>query len=419
MGVEKILTWVGSIDTDPIYSAFTSVSSTGHAQSGLCTYCGKPNFKVCRQSACFGRICQQTWEHAVDELGLRTNQGVPRLAMFGNITAADGTVLVAQGQPINDAFTLELIGAAYNLRALLADLIWNGDPANNLGGYMEFPGLLLLINTGKRDALSGLTCDALDSYVRSYGNAVIGQAGAPSILAEMAGMVRSIRYRIQTANLNPDSAQQYFVVHPRLWDQVAQAVACEYGLVCAQAPGAAAAVTNDAMALADFRDDMLNGMFVRIDGRNYPVILDSVMPSTAGYFGSETIFCGQIAFLTTSVEGETILWGEYQDFNQTMAAELAFFRQMFGFQPWAITDGGRFYYTYDLSGGTCFDAKVIGKPRLKCTMPQFQGRLTGVCALPLGTYPDYTGSGGIYEVGGGATTSPIQTLYGECASVYD
>jgi hypothetical protein len=417
IGVERILTWVGSVETDPTYSALTGISSSGYSQSGKCTDCGTPDFTVCRQSACFGRICQQTYEHAVDDLGLFTNKGVPRKALFGDITLPDGTVLVAQGQPIMDAFTLELIGAGYNVRTLLADLIWNGDPANNVGGYMEFPGLLRIINTGKLDVFSGLLCPALDSYIMSYGNAVIGQAGSPSILAYMAGLVRSVRYRISGINKNPDAAQMYFVMHPRLWDQVAQAVACEYGLVCPQ--DGAASTQNDAMAIADFRDDMLNNYYVRIDGRRIPVVLDNVMPSTPGYFGSQTMFCGQIALLTTEVEGETILWGEYQDFDVTMGPELAWFRRMFGAQPWAVTDGGRFYYAYEVSGGTCFDAKVIAKPRLKCTMPQLQGRITGVCAVPLGTYPSYTGSGDIYERAGGASTSPTATLYGECASIYD
>jgi hypothetical protein len=54
------------------------------------------------------------------------------------------------------------------------------------------------------------------------------------------------------------------------------------------------------------------------------------------------------------------------------------------------------------------------KPRVRMLMPQLAGRLTNVCCVPIGTYPDVTGSGGIYEVGGGATTTPPNYLYGDC-----
>jgi hypothetical protein len=51
------------------------------------------------------------------------------------------------------------------------------------------------------------------------------------------------------------------------------------------------------------------------------------------------------------------------------------------------------------------------------SMPQLSGRITNVCCIPAfgpEQYPDASGSGGVYEVDGGVTTSPEEYLYGEC-----
>ncbi len=411
IGIESWLTWVSSNIESPIYDALTSIQSSGYSQSGMCTDCGTPSFAECAQTACFGRVCQMTNEHALDQLGMRMNPGVPRMALFGNITDAAGNVLIAQGQPIQDAFTLEIMAAAYNLRHLVAQYMWSGNPANNAGGHWEFPGFQILVNTGKTDALTGLACDGLDSYVWSYG-AVIGAAGAGSIVDYFTAAYRSLRFRMEAAGLDSRTADMRIWMHPRHWDCVADAYACSYGLTCTNM---GAATRNDAMAIAAFRDQMRAEMFVPIDGDRVPVGLDSQIPLTAVSVGSDTGFRGDIYFLTKEIDGRTIIWGEYQNLQQTASATLAWFRRMFGSSPIAVTDGGRYFVAPTTEGGLCVDARVFVKPRLLIRMPQFQGRITNVTCVPLGTYPDVTGSGGIYERGGGPSTKPYLYLYGDCS----
>ncbi|NIQ81014.1 MAG: hypothetical protein GTN93_23540, partial [Anaerolineae bacterium] len=231
IGIESWLTWVASDIESPIYDALTQIESSGYAQSGMCTDCGRPSFRECAQTACFGRVCQMTNEHALDQLGMRMNPGVPRMALFGNITDAAGNVLIPQGQPIQDAFTLEVMGAAYNLRHLVAQYLWTGNPANNLGGHWEFPGFQIIVNTGKVDALTGIACNGLDSYLFPY-NAIIGAAGAGSIVDFFTSAYRTLRFRMEGGGFDARSADMRIWMHPRHWDCVADAYACLYGLVC-------------------------------------------------------------------------------------------------------------------------------------------------------------------------------------------
>lgn len=420
-GYMAALRWVPTIIENEIVDSLTDIQSSGYAQSTDCASCGTPTFKKCAQTTCFGRICQGTEEISVDRIGLRANVNVPEKALFGSIRDPMGGVVVAQGQPITDYFALQAIGAAYNLRRIVGGLIWTGDPANNADSYEEFTGFDLLINTGKRDSRSGIACNALDSIIVNYGSNVVGAAGSPNIVSSVSSIVRSIRYRMTTMGLNPDAATIDIVMHPTLWDCVASAWACDYGLQCNSFTTSVSHVmNNDALMLAELRNKFIANERLPIDGREYPVYLDNSIPVTNTPIGNETARCSGIRVITKSVPGipagsaspggGIITWGEYQNLAVTTRS----ITQALGNVPFRVTDGGRFLVSWDFEGGQCFDVKTVVKPRLRMSMPQFSGRVTNVCCLPIGTYPDVTGSGGVYEVDGGPSTSPAAYLYGDC-----
>ena len=421
-GYAGALRWVGTNLENEIVDSITRIHSSGYAQSTDCADCGTPTIQKCAQATCFGRICQGTEEMAIDRIGLHANVNVPTKALYGNITDPMGGIVIRQGQPINDLFTLQVLAAAYNLRRRVGTLLWNGNPANNLGGYEEFTGFDLLINTGKSDARSGLACDALDSTIVAFGNNVVGAAGAPNIVSSVSSVMRSIRYRIMTAGLNEDAAEIDIVMHPTLWDCVASAWACDYGLQCNSWTSAGLReMINDGLATAELRDKFIRTRRLPIDGREYPVYLDNGIAVTNRPVGKETSRCSDIYVITKSVPGippgsaspggGIITWGEFQDFNVTTRSVM---QQIGSGVPFRVTDGGRFIVTSDWANGVCFDVKTIVKPRMRMSMPQLAGRVTNVCCIPLGTYPDVTGSGGTYEVDGGPTTSPAAYLYGDC-----
>jgi len=406
IGVERALYWQGSDVQHPLYESLVWMGSSGYDQATKCAACGTPHFHQCTQSAVFGRACQQTNEHAIDDIGLRANVNVPRVAMFGNITDPAGNVLLQEGQPIKDMFTMELAGAGYNLRYRVGWLLWNGNPVNSVGGAIQPPGIPIIVNTGKIDVRNGMACDALDSQIVPY-NQIVGAAGATPISDVLFRVTRSVDYRIQGMNKNTADTTQFFVVHPRTWDCVARQIVCEYGLVCATATD-----RNDAWDMREMYNRIKSSLSIPVDGKWYPVVLDNIMPSTPVPVGTATGFTSDIYFFTTVLEGMTIFWGEYQDFQKTASATIAWFRSQFGSTPVTVSDGGRFMWAPTTHGGFCFDARVLTKPRLVCKMPQLQGRVTGVTCVPTGSYPDVTGSGGTYELDGGLSRKPYLGLYG-------
>ncbi len=416
IGLEAELSFFGSDVQTPFYDSLMYIGSSGYAQATLCGDCGKPSFKEAVQSACFGRLCQQTNEHAVDMIGMKATFATRRVALFNPVTDAAGNIVIPKGSEIQDKFLLEVAGMGYGLRNRVATELWTGNPVNNLGGHWEAPGLLLIINTGKTDAASGIATPGLDSYVATFGNAVIGAVGSPSIVSAMAAMVRSVMFRASSANLNTGTFDDMFVLHPRHWDCVADAWACEYGLKC-QNTTVSAETRNDSMSLAKIRDEIRNTMSLPVDGRRIKVVLDSQLPSTPVPYGNVNAWRGSIIYLVRSIEGEMILWGEYQDFNKTFGASMAWLKSMVGNVPLTITDGGRFIIAGDYHNGLCFDARVLTKTRYISRMPWLLGRLDDVACVPLGTYPDVTGSGGLYDKQGGTQFKPYLGIYGDCGNL--
>ncbi len=410
LGVERILRWMPSIDDNPIYDSLVSISTTTTAQETGCADCGKPILRECAQTYCWGRICQQTNEVQADTLGMRMNQGVPRLALFGDVKDAGGNVLVARGSQITDRFTLDLAAAAYNLRLDMATLNISGNPASNAGGRLQPSGLQLIINTGKVDVLTNTACNAMDSVLLDYLSNTVGAVGAPSIVAYVTALVHSIQYRLQGAGFSEDGAEIYIVMHPTAWECVARAWACEYALTC----NTGGTQTSSMDEITRRYVQYVKERRLPIDGRDYAVVLDTQIPVTPNGAGR----CSDIYVLTTSVDGQQVLWGEYQNFAETFGKVAAWFRATFGATNIGVSDGGRFMWAPTVSGGFCFDARVLAKWRLVALMPWTSGRVQNVCCSPLGVFPDVTGSGGLYEVDGGVYIKPGLTLYGDCNSIY-
>lgn len=413
MGFEGVLHWYGTRNENPVYQSLVYVGTTTTDQAGVCADCGKPIELRCAQSACFGRLCQQTNEVVFDDVGVRANENVPTLLMFGNITDAAGNVLIANGQPIDDIFIKNLAEAAYNLRLDNSTVLWDGNPSANTAGRWEYPGFNMLVNTGKTDVATGEDCPLLDSWLLNYGNLQVGALNSPSILAYVSRLIRQLRFRASGAGLDPETMTTYIVMPYNLWHCVAEAAACEYGLVCSQ--NVAAQTRNDAMALARTRDAYISGMYLTIDGKNYPVVLDTQIPQTFTSIGNTNVVCADIYAITTHINDKEITYGEFQDFDQTAKASLAWFRKTFGADIISVTDGGRFAVAPTTFGGFCYDARILTKPRVMMLMPWLSGRVQNVCCHVLGgAFPDVTGSGGIYDERDGAQWWPPNYFYGPC-----
>lgn len=410
IGFEKVLQWTGTNTEREFVDAWTDITISAGEQSTVCGDCQTATMQACAQFYCFGRFCRQSQELQFDRLGVRANSSIPIKNLFGNITAADGTVLVPQGSAITDDFYTQTAMVGYAIRLRNAQLLWTGNSINNAGAYQEYNGFQTLVNTGKFDAYTQLACNAIDSFLLNYSNNSPQADGALAIRTYFHRMVGQFRIRANRAGLDWDTAQMYIVMTPNMWECIARVYACSGVDLCGTFNLAQNQNNVDANQAQMRYEEYLRTLMLPIDGRMHPVVLDSQIPETAGQANG---ICSDIYFITTDISGRTITYGNYQNFNQTYGRVRNEMVSMFGSDDIAITDNGRFALVRDNTRG-CFDVQAYTKPRLVLEMPQLTGRIRNVCCNVTGEpYPDVTGSGRVYEKGGGRTITPVPTLYGQ------
>jgi len=409
IGYEKVLTWVGTDTEREFVDAWSDIDITAGEQSTVCGNCQTASMRACAQFYCFGRFCRQSQELQFDRIGLRANSGVPIKNLFGSITGPDGGVLVPQGAPLTDDFYVQTALVGYALRLRNAQLLWSGNPINNAGAYAEHAGFQLLVNTGKFDAYTQLACNALDSFLLNFANNAPAADGTYAIRQWFHRMMNQFRVRADRAGLDWDTAVMDIVMTPNLWDCIARVYACAGVDLCTLTNAQNNTVQNADQAQSRY-ENYLSTMQLPIDGKLYPVVLDSQIPEITGQANG---ICSDIYFITREISGRTITYGNYQDFNKTYGRTRAEMVSMFGSDDIAITDNGRFSLVRSNERG-CFDIQAYTKPRIVMEMPQLSGRIRNVCCNVLGSpFPDPSGSGRVYELSGGRTLTPIPVLYSD------
>ena len=407
VGFEGMLNWRGTDTQREMTDALVEVSESGTEQTAACGNCKTASLKAAAQQYFFGRFCRQSEELQFDNLGLRANSSIPIKNLFGSITDAMGNEVYAMNSEITDEFAIQTRLAGYFLALKNAQMLWTGNPANNDGAYQEYKGLELIVNTGKYDVYTQDLSPALDSFLMDYGsNAVTGQ-GTYAIQNWFRRVMLQFSTRAAGAGLDWNTATCYIVMHPNNWEGIAKRYAID-GMDLAGDLPEGGRLNIDASLVRDRHEEYLSRQALPINGRWYPVVLDSQLPQSHGQANGSV---SDIYFLTTEINGMEILYGEYQDFDMTFGRIHNELSGMFGGSDIVITDNGRFAVIKSESRG-CFDVQTLVKPRLVAIMPWLCARIQNVANSVLQSpLPDVSGSGGIYEQGGGRTSIPMAMLY--------
>jgi len=411
-GFEAVLEWMGTNTEQEHVDALTDIQETGSESTTPCGDCPSIDLTACAQFYCFGRFCRQTQELQFDRIGMFGNGNVPTKILFGSIIDSTGRVLARQGETIDNAWWLQSRAAGYMLALKNNTLLWAGDPCNNSGSYMEYKGFQNIVNTGKFDSYTELRCDALDSFLMDLNFANFTSDGANAVTRWFKRMVDQFDFRAGGAGLDWSTSEMFIVMRPNTWDCVSRVYACAGIDLCSVGDTNNRFQANSETAQRN-HEEFLNRRALPINGRWYPVVLDNEIPQTTGQANG---VCSDVYFITTRINGETVTWGQYQDFNQTYGNVRNELIQTFGSDDIGITDNGRFAMIRDNSRG-CFDVQILTKPRVIAKMPWLLGRIQNVCCDVLQEpFPDTTGSGGVYEKDGGRQITPIPTLYGDCVN---
>lgn len=384
-GIDRALPAIGTTELNPIYAFITGFEADGEEEpEGPCDDAPGGVMETCHQTAAFGRYTRASQEMEVNTLmQVMNNRLTTDLQVLGSILGTGHQLLsqqtAEQGNWVNQVLATQMVIVGVELQRLLSRQTWQGDPAKNAtsGGYKEFPGLDILVSTGKVDAFTGAACPALDPDVKEFGyNDVAGES--PDIVNVLSMMAYYLQHNAERMGLDP--VQWVIAMRPELFWEVTAVWPCRYLTNrCADASGASPVVINDDNYVRQ-RDDMRNNSYLMINGLRYPVITDDGIfeyNSTNSDALQPGEFASDIYVLPLRAKNIPTLYWEYLDYTKAMAEVAA----LQGKQFWA-TDGGRYMWTLQQKN-YCFKVQAKIEPRLVLRTPQLAGRLQHVKYTPL------------------------------------
>ena len=357
VGVEGYLESAGHVRTsqftNPVFGIITGQSaSTGSEPTAPCDE-NVPvagSLRLCQQVWPFGEMTMKSQVIRMDNQGELINSGSPvGLSLLNNPFNTEVATQLTQQTPeamfrsTTAKLTTEL---ANDFKRRYAGMVWTGNPTNtsgNSGGYIEYSGLNKIINTGYQDAISGTSCNAADSLVLNYGNAIV-QNNAVTIVRNFVEATRD--RRLLAEQIQFGTVVHAWVMRRQLFLALTEVWPCAYYTYRCYA----ASPTGNATAFVDtntqvaMRDAMRAGQYLLIDGTQVPVIIDNTMEELnvgAGNFQSSAYLVPLAAPGQFSDTGGMLSYMEYFDYRGPYGMQSAL-GAMAPDQIYKVSGDGRF-----------------------------------------------------------------------------
>lgn len=400
-GLADLLPVYATTNASPLYGTLTAHNKENiERPDGPCDPSPSGNWSACTLSSSFGRFSSDTEVYEIDRMILDATRGDTRDFRLLVDSLLGASALSPSG--INESDMLNMIvqatmvSSAINLEDDFINNVFMGDPANNTagGGYKEFRGLDLQINTGILDAETGDPCPALDSIVGNWDYTdVCGVAGADATLDIGATVVditgynlyrtlQAIEYQLHMRSRHQRSGnvEHVIAVRPQLWQWMSSCLPCQWETEhCTVAGGGSETIFVDGARQFNEQLRLQSEMKLRINGRWYPVVEDEGIRELNNTTTPGELAAGQYAshlyFIPLSIRNGTtpVTFVEHLDYSKIT-------REFQGNAPLDFinwTDDGRFAWVGEQ---TKFCWQLTGKvePRLILRTPQLAAKLLNI-----------------------------------------
>ena len=426
LGLQSRLPLRISQETDPQYGIMTGVTAgSGSNPTGPCDdFPSAGLMKLCMQSNAFGRYGLQTNVYNLDRAGEITNRGeFIDLNLIGqpqqngtNVPTTIGTGGInSPGQALNNEVAKTMFEFAATWALNYARMLYTGNPANNTagGGYQEYRGMELLINTGYQDSVSQTACPAADSIVESFGNNNITDA-----TANIVGKVQSYFHRIRHIASRAGLGQTRWVMTMPygMFYRLSEVWAHYYWTQALNGLTFSSAFrfNLDGSSVTQLRDqfrgnlESRTGQFLLVDGQRIEVILDDSIPETEV---SPGIFASDIYIVPMTVLGNIpVTFMEYFSFDSPGGA-MDMARQIAPPDHFYTTDAGAYLWGRKPPTNVCVQTFALTKPRLVVRTPYIAVRISDVAWAPETQHERSPFTDSDYHVNGGVTAQPSPSFY--------
>jgi hypothetical protein len=403
-GLGAVLPKVATVYEQPFFAGITGFTDdVGSEPTEPCDDAPRAYMKACDLTAQFGRVQRDTGTIEINDVMLKKNRGdFSDLALYGDLLGLSGfspSSLSEEGI-LNLVTKAEMLIAGISLERVLSRHLWQGSIFNNAGAYKEFPGLMYQIATGQMDAHTGTLCPALDSDVKDFGLQDVSDSNDLRDIARHLSYLEAYIYHVaERSGMVP--LQAALCMRPELWFALTEVYPCQYNTnKCATAGLGDSEIVINGESMVAIRDAMRAGMYIDINGRRYPVVLDDgIYEHNNANNGSLAPgeYASSIFFVPLTAAGLRCTYLEHIDYRAaSVAANTALLRGTEDF--W--TDDGMYFWAIE-SEKWCYKLSVKSEQRVILRTPQLAGRIDNIKYVPVqhfrSPYPDdpYFKDGGV------------------------
>lgn len=414
-GISSRLPLVPSVYLDPRFGAITGFTGvTGSQPDYSCQDAPVGYIKGCNLTARFGLKRFDTQTIDVDDVMLRLHRGDHTdLVLRGKLLGM--TDLYPSGLSESDVLNIvtmsEMVIAAVNMERALAREIWQGVTTV----AHEFPGLDVQIATGQKDADTGTLCPALDSDVKDFTyNNVCGSG--KDIVEYLTTLMWYLNDVAEGTGLAP--VDWVIAMRAGLWHELTKCWPCRYNTTGCTVIDTANIDTVPSIDAADMtaqRDAMRQGLYIDIEGRRYPVVLDVGIAEATNITNASVprgSYASSIYVIPVSVTGGwPATYREHVDYRQA-AADVRLLR---GMEQFFWSDSGVWSWAYE-QVKWCYKLALKTEQRVVLRVPHLAGRIDHILYTPLqhererlDTTSAYFMDGGVSLRGGLSTPYAVWT----------
>lgn len=328
-----------STDVTPVFLTLTGVGAdSGSEKDAVCDVAPTGGLLAgCMLTSVFGRYERSTPELELNRLGQRNNRADPLDLTLVNTPFASSGIFnggsfdtTAPADILTNEIAVRFWERNVSIFRLMSKQLWSGSPVNNSsgGGYKEWTGFNVLINTGHRDAETGQICRNMDSHVTSFNKRIDDPTS--DLVAHLGNVWHQLKRRAELAEVG--TVRYLVAMRSNLFYELTSIWPCSYYTYrCTTAPGMDASNVNvnmDAVGMRDMVDAMRNGRYLLFDGERVGVVFDDGIPeldgdSSEGAFPAGC-FSSDIYFIPMSVGGIATTYIEYFDYgNPSIDSALA------------------------------------------------------------------------------------------------
>lgn len=394
-GIGSTMRLLPSNSENPVFGSITGFTDvTGDEPDNACDDAPSGYMKGCNLTARFGMLRRDTNTIEITKVMRKINRGdFTDLILLGSVLGLTNLEPsgLNEGQILNILTMSEMVNVGVQTERALSRQIWQG----TYGTGTEFAGLDSQIATGQVDAETGALCPAMDSDVKNYNYQLVG-AGIVTYVATMEWYLRN---NADKMGLSP--VQWVLAMRPELWEELTALWPCAYHTnKCASQTETGSTVFLDGRDNTRERDAMRNGMYIDINGRRYPVVVDDGIFEHNSTNNAQLIpgqYASSLYFVPLTVRGGfPVTYRQYLDYRGAEPDR----RLLRGLEDFFWTDSGVFTWALEQIKW-CFKLSLMTEQRIILRAPQLAGRIDAIAYEPLqhlrSPYPDdpYFADGGV------------------------